>query len=157
MATVRSLFGLEPLHIEHNYEMKLREAKNWVKRPHEAIISYSNNIGMRYTKEISFRWLGGGANLFGDLKKKVMKEAKNQVEGVIEEEIETAFGADPNFSETTVSKPDANQFWLPAWFEEANISQFAAFGKADYSHALAKDLAKAYVGVHVMTFNYKAF
>lgn len=157
MATVRSLFGLEPLHIEHNYEMKLREAKNWVKRPHEAIISYSNNIGMRYTKEISFRWLGGGANLFGELKKKVMKEAKNQVEGVIEEEIETAFGADPNFSETTVSKPDANQFWLPTWFEEATISQFAAFGKADYSHALAKDLAKAYEGVHVMTFNYKAF
>lgn len=151
-----SLFGLEPLHIKHDYEVTLRQATNWITTPHEAIIKYNNNIGMRYEKKISFRWLGAGANVLQEFRKNAVKELGDQFKSVIDEKIETTFGADPSFDDKTVTKDDANQFWLPNWFETGSVSQFAAFAKADYKHVLAKGLPSAYAGVHVLTFDHKA-
>jgi len=156
--TMFSLFGLPSLHIEHNYEMTLREAENWITTPHEIIMKYSNNIGMSYEKTISFGWLGGGASLIsGGASKAVAsmkKEAQGQFQGVIDEKIEEQFGKEPSFSEKTVKRDDAHDFWLPSWFEDAYISQFAAFAKAGYKHVLADGLPSANVGVHVLTFDY---
>jgi hypothetical protein len=156
--TLFSLFGLPSLRIEHNYEMTLREAEHWVRTPHEIVMKYSNNIGMSYEKTISLRWLGGGASLLSGGAAKAVKtmkdEAKGQFQGEINSQFDKHLGTDAPFSDTIVKREDTHDFWLPGWFEDAYISQFAAFAKAEYKHVLADGLPKGYVGVHVLTFDY---
>lgn len=160
--TLFSLFNLPSLHVEHDYEMTLREANSWVMTPHEVIMKYSNNIGMSYEKTLEFRWAGGGASGASGLLAggwdhaldMLKKEVKGQQESIIQDNVNANIGKDPEYSEKTIRQDDAHQFWLPAWFEEAYIAQFAAFAKAEYKHVLASGLPSGNVGVNIMTFNY---
>ncbi|MFQ3646193.1 MAG: hypothetical protein SNJ83_14105, partial [Aggregatilineales bacterium] len=157
MASLGTLFGLPYIQIEHRYDLTLRTSRSWMTIPHEVIIRYSNNIGMSYEKELSFRWLGGGAKLIvgGEIAGKIKEAITGQFQSAIDDQIEGAFGIEPSFDETT-SSATSHTFWLPSWFELSTMTELGAYTQAEYKHVLAKGLPSFTPNMRLLSFDYKA-